>query len=316
MDVVEVPDWFAEGLIFALERTRPLVAHLHTPLLVVGRNNPESFRWTNDGRLAARIERLAVRRADLVTSPSHLVADELVNEGWTDRAPWIIRYPIDVAPWAAVESAERAPPRVLAVGRLEGRKAPEVLVRAAALLKRDVADFEAVFLGRPSLRGDGSYRDWLVDLAQQLDAPCTFVDQVDRTALASWYGSSRVVALPSRYDNFPYVGLEAMAAARPVVCTARTGTAEIVAGTEAGEIVGVDDVTGLAQALRRFLIDPAAAGRAGREARAVVERECSVDRIVEQREACYLEAIQRWEDAGFRRFKPGRSQPEARSDRA
>lgn len=294
-DVVEAPDWLAEGLVFSVLRPRPLVVHLHTPLLLVGRHNPTSFRWTRDRLLANRIERYAARHADLLTSPSRLLAEDLAREGWIgDHMPRIVRYPLEAAPWASAPPAEEALPRVLAVGRLEERKAPEILVRAAALLVDDVPDLEVVFVGRSELRNGGSYKEWLADLAGRLGAPCTFVEQVDRDALALWYGASRVVAVASRHDNFPYVGLEAMASARPVVCTDRTGTAEIVLGTGAGSVVPTADPSALAEALRPFLLDPAAAGRAGREARSVVERECSPEHIAEERESCYREAIRVW----------------------
>lgn len=294
-DVVEAPDWLAEGLMFSLLGSRPLVVHLHTPFLLVGRHNPSSFRWTRDGHIADWIERLAVRRADLVTSPSRLLADDLAREGWIgNHEPWIIRYPLNPEPWADLPPAEDAPARVLAVGRLEGRKAPEVLVRAAAILAPELPDFEAIFVGRSSLHNGGSYKDWLVELARRLSAPCRFIEEVRRDELTAWYGSSRVVALPSRYDNFPYVGLEAMAAARPLVCTNRTGTAEFLTESAAGTVVPADDAEALASALRPFLHDPAVAGRGGREALALVGRECSPERIAEQREACYREAMCRW----------------------
>ena len=92
-----------------------------------------------------------------------------------------------------------------------------------------------------------------------------------------------------------------MASGRPIVCSERTGIAEIVAGTGAGSVVPCDDAAALADALRPYLLDPAAAARAGREARAIVERECSPDRIAEQREACYRDAIGLWLGSGPRR---------------
>jgi glycogen synthase len=297
VDVVEAPDWMAEGLLFGIRRRRPLVVHLHTPLLIVGRTNPGSFQWTRDRRFATIVERSAVRRADVLTSPSERLAADLVREGWLgDGEPRIIRYPVESNPWETLPSAESTPPRVLAVGRLEGRKAPEVLVRASALLAPEVPGLEIVFVGRSNLRNGGSYKDWLVTLTHELRAPCRFVDEVPREELGEWYGSSRVIALCSRYDNFPFVGLEAMSAGRPVVCTTATGTAEIVQGTGAGTVVPVDDVESLAAALRRYLSDPSAAGHAGDEARSVVARHCSPARIAERREACYWEAVKRWRE--------------------
>ena len=305
VDVIEAPDFFAEGLVFGLLRTRPLVAHLHTPLALVERHNPESFRWTLDATLADRLERFAVRRADVVTCPSRLLARDVMSEGWAvDSEPRVIRYPIDLGRWDELQSPEQSPPRILAVGRLEGRKAPEVLVEAAALLKDEIAGVEVVFLGRSSLHDGTPYRDWLAKEAERLRAPCRFVESVPHSEVATWYATSRVVALPSRYDNFPYAGLEAMASRRPLVCTDQTGVAELVRGTGAGAVVPVDDANALANALRPFLVDPALAGRAGAEARAVVERECAPDVIAERRETCYRETIGLWNTRRSRQVAP------------
>jgi glycogen(starch) synthase len=291
-DIVEAPDWMAEGLAFALGRSLPLVVHLHTPLLLVGRHNPHSFHWTRDGKIAARLERFPVRRAVLLTSPSQLLARDLAAEGWLDgRHPRIVRYPIDVNMWGSLPAPSAAPPRVLAVGRLEARKAPEVLVRAASQLSPVVPGLDVVFVGRSGLRNGGEYKEWLMELAQELSAPCRFIEEVPRNELGAWYGSARVVALTSRHDNFPCVALEAMAAARPVVVTDGVGVAELLEDSEAGRVVPVDDADRLAAALKPFLIDGGLAARAGAKARALVSRHCSPERIAAEREACYREAI-------------------------
>jgi glycogen synthase len=294
-DIVESPDWMAEGLVFALRRSLPLVVHLHTPLLLVGRHNPHSYHWSRDGKVAASLERFPVRRADLLTSPSHLLARDLAGEGWLDdRQPRIVRYPVDVDMWGQLPTPNSAPPRVLAVGRLEARKAPEVLVRAASQLSPVVPDLEVVFVGLSGLRNGGEYKEWLVELAHELSAPCRFIDQVPRADLGAWYGSARVVALASRHDNFPFAALEAMAAARPLVVTDGVGVAELLEDSEAGEVVPVGDADRLASALRPFLIDGRLAARAGEEARALVSRHCAPERIAAEREACYREAIRLW----------------------
>jgi glycosyltransferase involved in cell wall biosynthesis len=183
---------------------------------------------------------------------------------------------------------------VLSVGRLESRKAPEVLIRAAALLSPQLPELELTFIGRSGLRNGGEYKDWVVNLADELSVRCRFVDEVPRDELPEWYGSSRVVAIPSRYDNFPYSGLEAMAAGRPLVCTRTTGTAELLAGTGAGRVVPSNDHIALAAALRPYLEDPSRAARAGVEARSLVERHCSPDRIALEREEAYRDAVCNW----------------------
>jgi glycosyltransferase involved in cell wall biosynthesis len=305
-DVLEVPDWRAEGLAFALRRSHPVVVHLHTPLLIVGRENPKSFYWSRDAKLAARLERFAVRRADIATSPSQLLVGDLAREGWLDGLETrVIRYPIDVRAWDVAASRD-TPPRILTVGRLEARKAPEVVLRAGAQLRRAVPDVEVVFIGRDALRNGGSYKDWLEQLAHELSVPCRFIDEVPRSALPDWYASARVVVVPSRYDNFPYTGLEAMAARRPVVCSEGTGTAELLRGAAAGSVVPVGDADALAGALRPYLLDAERAARAGLEARSLVERQCAPERVAEEREATYLAAIDRWRRSRRRALRPGR----------
>jgi glycosyltransferase involved in cell wall biosynthesis len=230
-----------------------------------------------------------------VTSPSRLLARDIERAGWLrDRRVEIVRYPVDLEPWSGRDSADIAPPRVLVVGRLEARKAPEIVIRAAALLSSEVAELEVVFIGRSSLRNGGSYREWLADLAAELGVACRFIEHVDRVRMPEWYSRARAVVVASRYDNFPYAGLEAMASARPLVCSRSTGMAEILDGSRGGVVVDVDDHRAIATALRPYLLDGAVAARAGREARELVERVCSPDRIAEEREACFQEAIARW----------------------
>jgi glycosyltransferase involved in cell wall biosynthesis len=131
-----------------------------------------------------------------------------------------------------------------------------------------------------------------VKLARKVQAPCRFVEH----EIGAWYVSSRVIALCSRYDNFPFVGLEGMSAGRPVVCTTATGTAEIMEGAGADTVIPVDDAESLAAALRRYLADLSAAGRAGDAARSVVGRHRSPALIAERCDACYWGAVNRWRE--------------------
>jgi glycogen synthase len=116
---------------------------------------------------------------------------------------------------------------------------------------------------------------------------CRIVEHLPNPELAEWYGRARVVAIASRFDNFPMVGLEGLASGRPVVCTDATGTAEILAGTSAGAVVPAVDAVALAAALRPYLLDAEAAARAGAEARRLVGEVCAPERIAREREAAY-----------------------------
>jgi glycosyltransferase involved in cell wall biosynthesis len=293
-DVIEAPDWMAEGLF--LTRATPVVAHLHTPVHVVARH-----RGRPPGRglgIADRLERASVRRAAIVSSPSRMLSEHLLRSGWLDgKRVRLVRNPIDLKRWSSCPPADGTGPVVLSVGRVEARKSPETLVEAAARLVPEVPGLEVVYVGRSNGERAGQpYRDWVQSRARRMGSPCRFVESVPRDELQGWYERARIVVVSSTFDNFPMAGLEAMAAGRAVVCTSETGLAEIVTPT-AGSVVRPGDPEGLAAALRPYLADQTLAARAGRAARAIVAEQCAPEVVAEAREQCYVAAIERWRSA-------------------
>ena len=91
-----------------------------------------------------------------------------------------------------------------------------------------------------------------------------------RRDVAALYAAADALLLPTRYDAFANVCLEAAAAGIPVVTSASNGAAEILG--DGGIIVrDAEDDAGFAQALER-LTDPAERRTRGVAARAVAER--------------------------------------------
>lgn len=284
--VVEAPDYLAEGLLI----TRPQVAHLHTPVLLVVRHNGLEMDWNN--RAGDWLERIAVRRAAAVTAPSSMLVASLREARWlaAGRDVTVVPYPIDLEAWSSVAPVGETAPTVMLVGRLEHRKAPDILVEACARLGAS-SQVEALLVGRSDGERDGlPYGEWVRRLAADRGVRATFVDHVPRHELVQWYGRARVVAVISRYDNYPMVTLEGLAAGRPVVCSDAVGSADLVSGTGAGAVVPVGDPDALAEALRPYLADAATAAAAGDRAREVARRECSQERVAQRRLEIYREA--------------------------
>jgi glycogen(starch) synthase len=280
-DVVEAADWMAEGLGLAFRRPAPLVVHLHTPLAVTSRyaGSPRTL----DLRLASALERIPVRRADVVTSPSERLLREVGPSWLAGKDVRLVRLPI--APREIVPMT--TPPVVLCVGRLEPLKGSDLLVEAA----RDLPG-EVVFVGRTTSRRDGKpFHEWLAARARELGAPVRFEAEVPRDDLARFYLGARVVAVPSRHENLPYAGLEALAFGRPVVCRSSSGLAELLRQSGAGTVVEDEGPEALAAALRPYLEDPIHAAEASARARELVERHCAPDVIAAQREGVYEEAV-------------------------
>src|SRR4029453_16826161 len=101
---------------------------------------------------------------------------------------------------------------------------------------------------------DQPYGRWLEGRIRELDVPCHLLGQVSREEIRRLVQQARGVAVPTRDENLPYTGLEAMASGRPVVCTSNTGLSEIL-DSSAGGVVPPDDPEARRQRPRPALAD-------------------------------------------------------------
>ena len=136
------------------------------------------------------------------------------------------------------------------VGRLVDQKGCDVLIEA----------MPKVLAQHPEIRlrvvGDGPDRPRLEALTHRLDL-ARAVDFVGyRPTSAALLADVDIVVVPSRYEPFGIVAVEAMASGRPVVASAVGGLSEIVADGQTGLLVPPGDPDRLAAALTRLLDHP------------------------------------------------------------
>jgi D-inositol-3-phosphate glycosyltransferase len=147
---------------------------------------------------------------------------------------------------------------LLFAGRLQPLKAPDLLLRALAVLRAQEPRAYVVIVGAPS----GTDPDWLPGLASHLGVPAKFVPPVGRAELAAYYRAADLTVVPSYNESFGLVALESLACGTPVVAAAVGGLPTAVG--EAGILVEGHDpevwAGALAQALRQPP-DPRAARR-------------------------------------------------------
>lgn len=282
-DIIESPDWLAEGL-FARKGRSGHVVHAHAPLKLIGPllNSPKNLDW----RVGSLMEKWSARKANLVTTPSSLLADYLIADRWGERVE-VIPYPVDSEPWGEASSASSSPPTVLVVGRLDALKSPELVVLASAQLRHKVADLRVRFVGRSNgIRAGLPYAVWLQNLARSNRVNGEIVGELDQTSLAREYENCRVVVVPSRFESFSMAAAEGMASGRPVICTDNTGIAPFVQESGGGCVFPTGSVEELVTAMARYLLYPEIAAEAGGKGRTSIG-EYSPDRVAKLREKAY-----------------------------
>ena len=122
---------------------------------------------------------------------------------------------------------------VLSVAALKQVKGPDLLVRAAALLKKNFARCKVLFVGA------GTELSSLRELAEQLDCSdvCQFVGPVSNKQLKTYYSAADVSCLASRNEGWPNVILESLACGTPVVATGVGAVPQLLADPELGIVV-------------------------------------------------------------------------------
>jgi glycosyltransferase involved in cell wall biosynthesis len=170
------------------------------------------------------------------------------------------------------------------IGRLDEQKAPRVLVEAAAQVLAGGYDVHVVMVGAGPLRAELEALTHACGIAQRF----SWLGYTPSRLLISGFD---VLAMPSLYEGFSYVLLEALSAGVPIVCTPVGGIREAgFADGVHGFIVPVGDSRALADRLGRLVSDPDLRQAMGRRARD--RSTClSPDTMIERLEATYRRAV-------------------------
>jgi len=150
---------------------------------------------------------------------------------------------------------------ILYVGKFSQRKGIETLVRAVGQSTfRASEDLKMVIAGGsdPS-REDGAERDRIKKIVaeQGLSHLTTFPGYINDADLPAYYAAADVCVVPSYYEPFSPVAVEAMASGTPVVASNVGGLQFTVVPEVTGLLVPPKDEMALVQAIGRVLADPA-----------------------------------------------------------
>ncbi|MDX1687412.1 MAG: glycosyltransferase [Candidatus Promineifilaceae bacterium] len=163
---------------------------------------------------------------------------------------------------------------IVFVGRIEPLKGIDTLLRAMALIQKRRP--EAVENVCVSIIGGDPWADdpddemaRLQALRQELDVHdlVTFLGSKDQELLPYYYSAAEMVVMPSHYESFGLVALEAMATGTPVIASEVGGLAFLVKDGETGFHVPSRDPEALADKIYCLLTDDACRQELGRNAR-------------------------------------------------
>jgi len=245
-------------------------------VVISERNNPEVQKKHVAWRL---ISAAVLPQADRLVMQTDAIVSTLPS-GLKKKAV-VIGNPCDRSVNAAAPAETF---RLVAVGRLVEQKGFDMLIDAFARVAEHFPGWTLTIYGEGSDRGPLERQVGALGLVGRVMLPGVTARAGD------WIGAASVFVLTSRYEGFPNVLIEAMAAGLPVISTdCDFGPAEIIAPGVSGLLVPVDDVAELAAALSRLMADAGLRRRLGEAAQAAATR-FSQQAIMDKWDAALVQA--------------------------
>jgi len=302
IDVVQAPNWDAEGLAALVAGRYPVVVGLYTPLQTVLDVDPQmrASLEAGDEDLArlVELERYVYRHADGYLACGPAIVEEIEQRYSVN----LDRQRLGLVPHGLPDASLGRPAvargsgpglEVLFVGRLEARKGIDTLLDAVVLGREQGVDLRLTVIGDDTLPGPGgaTYRQAFERSHPRHLEAVRFLGRVDDDELYAHYGAADAFVAPSRFESFGLILLEAMMFATPVVCADVGGMAEIVEDGVTGLVVPAADVEALAAALGRLAASADLRAELGAAGRQAFERRFSVPAMAEGVERYYWSLV-------------------------
>lgn len=174
---------------------------------------------------------------------------------------------------------------IITVGRLVEQKGHRFLIDACGPVFSLCPDIHLIIVGDGELRGALERQVAQLGLVRR----CHFLGI--RKDLPDLLAAADLFVLPSLWEGLSMALLEAMAAAKPIVATAISGTAQAMIPGETGLVVSAGDSQALAGAIVQLLSDPARARALGQAARQRVETAFSAQKQAAKHLALYRRSL-------------------------
>ncbi len=185
----------------------------------------ERFKGVTQDKSRIEIENEIIRKCDFVMSPTYKETFDLHR---LFPQTYIITIPHGVDT-NRFRQSPNGHSTLLFVGRVDPIKGLDVLIDSLRLIKNRIS---LNIVGGPS-KGEENYENMK---SYAHDLKVNFIGRVKHENLAAYYQNAGIIVVPSYYESFGLVGLEAMASARPVIGFEDTGLSETI-GKDAGILV-------------------------------------------------------------------------------
>lgn len=176
----------------------------------------------------------------------------------------------------------------------KAQKNHQMLFKAAALLLSRMPNLRFLVVGGELHRGMRDTNEYKLEMLQLLDdlkISSAFVFTGNCKNVHEYYSVCDVTVLPSNHEGTPNVVLESMACAVPVIATRVSDNEKLVPEGITGNIIELNDIQSLANAISEFVTHPELSSKFGADARRWVCDNFSTKQLAKNTGNMYLEGL-------------------------
>jgi 1,4-alpha-glucan branching enzyme len=295
IDIIDFPEWAAEGYVYLLNRKEwsaiPVVIQLHGPLVMFGHKIDWPDMESSFYRTGLHMEATCVQLANGVYSSSECSA-QWIRQYYLPQKNEIpvIHMGVDTSIFKPLPVEKHPNPTIIFTGKIVPNKGVTELVEAASRISRDIPGLRLKLIGK----GEDSFISKLRQSAEQFEAPelLEFPGFLNMEALPEQLSRAHIFAAPSWYEGGPgFVYLEAMACGLPVIGCSGSGMDENIIDGYNGFLVPPKNVAELADVLQKILSRRDTLAEMGNNALNYIESHCTRKECIKELEEYYFQVI-------------------------
>ncbi|MCY7311701.1 MAG: glycosyltransferase family 4 protein, partial [Chitinophagaceae bacterium] len=282
-DIIEFSDYGGFGIFLVDASLAPTVAMCHSMLAQFSQH--EFYNPDENLSLIKFLETNSIQYADAVICHSHSNAQD-IEKGFNKKAIYA------TAAWISdsINPLVNYKNEFLVVGRLNIYKGALIMAEVMNLLQQQHPDIKVVWIGDDSYTApEGS----MVSKYIKKNFPSVWQKNfiwkkgIPRKELLDYINESEVVIIPSKWETFNYVALEAANRKKPMIITKQAGVSSLfIAGKEI-ILADADDINSIADAMVKLKKDKELVRSLSKNVFTGLERSFSKEKFLADRNKAY-----------------------------
>lgn len=225
---IEACDWGGEAFFLTDIFLDRLIVRCHTPSFVSELYNPSNKPYLSQA--IKRSEKSVLQKVRRIISPSQCLISEIKKHISITAEEVVEPYLISVADIKIKKKYSiNNKIKVLTVGRVEERKGQDIVLATIEKLYKKGVGVEYYIVGSDTPSGnkyESMFNFFLSKLDNKIFKNIHFLGVLDRKKILEGYRDYDIYINASRFDNYPFTVLEAMAAGLPIIANNNSGMKE------------------------------------------------------------------------------------------